>query len=167
MLIYTNFARDLYVRFFLEDGKPVAVQADLPAESDHVNAHVDLFEPIVYNGQFLYSVVGWAYSTADPYMQPDDYERQVVLISDEINYFFPITTYPRPDIQEGFESLGMQLTSSGFRALIAPEIVTPGIYRTGVVFYDRNRRTAYYALASKSLIRTPNRFEIVDLATVP
>ena len=167
MLLYLVFAHDLYVHFFLRNGKPIIINAELPAETDQINANIELFKPTIYNGQFYYVLTGWAFSTTDPAMHPEDYERQVVLISDEMNYYFPIETYSRPDVQKYFQSLGMELTNAGFHCQIYQDVIRPGTYQVGIVFYNHENESTYYAKTDKYLIRTPNQFQISSSATTP
>jgi len=167
MIIYLVFAQDLYLHFFLRNGKPILVNAELPAVTNKIKLHIDTFQPTVYGGQYLYSMVGWAFSTTDPTMRLEDYERQLVLVSDEKNYIYPINTYPRPDVQKAYQSLGMELTNAGFSTWISQDAIQPGIYHIGVVFHDPQKGSTFYASTNKYLIRTPNQIQISLSPTSP
>lgn len=167
MLLYLVVANDLYVHFFLKNGKPILVNSQLPAESAQINGYVDLFEPIVYEGQNLHSLVGWAFSSIDTTLRPEDYDRQVVLISPQRNYYFNMQTYPRPDVQAAFQSLGMELTNAGYHAYISQEALAPGVYQIGFVFHNMQDGSIYYSRTNKYLICTPNRIQISDTPALP
>ncbi|MEW6712911.1 MAG: hypothetical protein AB1403_24040 [Candidatus Riflebacteria bacterium] len=167
MLFYLAFANDLYVHFFLKYGKPVLVNSQLPAESDQIKGHVDLFEPIVYEGQKMYSLVGWAFSIADLTIRPEDYDRRLVLISATNNYHFPMEAYSRPDVHAAFQSLGMELTMSGYHANVSQEAIAPGIYQVGFVFHNIQDGSIYHSRINKYLICTPNRLQISDTPALP
>lgn len=167
MLIYLMFAQSLYSTFFLKYGKPVLVSSQLPAESAQIRGYVDLFEPIVYEGQSLYSLVGWAFSSEDPTLRPEDYDRQIVLISAKRIYYFSMEAYPRPDVQAAFQTLEMELTNAGYHANIAQETIVPGVYQVGFVFHNMRDGSIYYTTVSKYLICTPNHLQISDTPTPP
>ena len=162
MFLYLTFAQGLYVHFFLKYGKPALVSTQLPVESAQIKGYVDLFEPIVYKGESLYSLVGWAFSTENPMMRPEDYDRQVILISTQKNYYFPMEAYPRPDVQLAFQSLGMELTNAGYHANISQEAIDPGVYQVGFVFRNPRDGSIYYTSITKYLIITPNHIQISD-----
>jgi len=166
MALYLILAPNLYSSFFLRNGKPIRVNAELPAMSKKIQLHVDTFKPTIYDGQSLYSMVGWAFSTADRAKNPEDYERQMVLISDKTNYIFSIETSPRADVQRAYKSLGMDLTKSGFTSLISQDLIKTGIYQIGVIFNDPQKGTSFYAVTDKYLIRTPNQIQISRTPTL-
>lgn len=164
MFLYLIFAESLYNYFFLQNGKPILVDSNLPPYTEEIHSHVDLFEPTVYEGEYLYSIVGWSFSTVNRRIKPEDYERQIVLISDRTNYFFPVETYPRPDVHTAFERFGMKLTNAGYRAKISPGVIDPGVYQIGFAFHNRNNGNSYHGVTNKFLIRTPNQLKISDTA---
>jgi hypothetical protein len=167
MLIYLVFAQNLYTYFFLPKGKPTTISTELPEMTDQIQFHVDVFESTVFNGQYLYLMSSWAFSTADPAIPPGDYERQLVLISDNKNYFFSIESYDRPDIQTGYQSLGIQLTNAGFLTQISQDVIEPGTYQIGIVFHNPRNGSTNYSTTNKYLIRTPNQLKISDSPTGP
>lgn len=167
MFLYLIFARDLYNNYFLKVGKPVFVNTVLPTRNEKINSHIDLFEPTVYEGEYVYSVVGWSFSKANRNIATEDYDRQIVLVSDKMNYFFPVESYPRPDVQKSFQAYGSKLTNSGFRAKISPGMIRPGVYQIGFVFHNPVNGKSYYSLMNKYLIRTPNQLKVSDKAPAP
>lgn len=160
MIIYLVFAHDLYIYFILKNGKPILVNAELPAAAKGIKFHIDTFKPTVYDGQNLYSMIGWAFSTADPAMRPEDYERNLVLVSGKKNYIFPTISSPRLSLQKAYQSLGMELTNAGFSTIISQDVIKPGIYRIGIIFHDHHKGSSSYTLTNKYLIRTPNQTQV-------
>ena len=134
MLIYQVFAPGLYTRFVLLNGKPIQVNGELPAETDQNKYSIDGLDPIVYEGQDLYKLWGWAFLNVDPSKTPDMYEQEIVLTSRSRYYFFPAKSVPRPGVQEAFKNLNMNLINSGFSTLIAMDVIRPGKYSVGIVF---------------------------------
>ena len=160
MILYLAFARSMYVRFFIKTGHPIRVNAELPALSGDIKACVDVLEPFTYEGKVFYSMAGWAFTTTDPAMPPEEYDRQLVLVSEDNNYLFPMETYRRNDVQRAFQHLGMELAFSGFHAEIAAETIRTDSYRIGVVFENPRKGTRFYALTRTLLVRTPNTLSL-------
>ncbi len=167
MLLYLVFAHDLYNHFFLRTGKPVLVSAELPKRTDQIHAGIDRFEATFYDGQYSYVMIGWAFSVRDPAIPPEAYERQVILISEERNYFFSTENQPRADVQEVYKPLGLDLIRSGFSTMISRETIVPGVYRVGVSFHNPENGSTRYTKLDTYLIRTPNQLILSDSPSLP
>lgn len=157
MLTYLAFAPVLYTRFILLNGKPVQVNGELPAEIEQNKYSIDGLDPIVYEGQDLYKLWGWAFLSADPSKTPDMYVREIVLISGSRHYYFPTTSVPRQGVQDTFNNLNMNLINSGFSTLIAKDVIWPGEYSVGIVFRYQPCDCAYYVATNRVVIRTANQ----------
>ena len=158
MLIYISFAPSLYTYFFLKNGKPIDLSEGRPGDSDEIHFAVDalFFQPV--DGQDMYNMQGWAFSTLDKSISPDKYERIVVLTSEDNIYFFPSQPAGRPDVQQGFVDMEMDLIYSGFNAIIAKDVIFPGVYRIGIIFRDPVNGSAHYSdKPAIYLVRTANR----------
>ncbi len=167
LLLYLAFAHDLHDHFFLRHGKPVLVSAELPEKTGQIFIAIDSFKTTFYDGQYLFFMAGWAFSSIDPAMHPEDYERQVILISNEKSYFFATQNQSRLDIHQAAKSKGMDLKWSGFSALISKEALAPGVYQIGVSFRNPKDGSTYYGKVDKYLIRTPNQFHLSNSLPLP
>jgi hypothetical protein len=157
ILVYFAVAPDLYVLFFLKNGKPLQIDGNLPTETDQIKFRIDNLEEVKYEGQNIYRLYGWAFSTMYKEVPPDMYEREIVLTSNSNTYFFPIENLKRPGVQDVYKYLQMDLVDSGFLTLISKDVILPGEYRVGIVFKNLLNNSAYYADKPKrTVIRTPN-----------
>lgn len=161
MLVYLIFAPSLYIRFVLKDGKPLSVEGGIPVTSDGIKLTIDGLSPYVFDGQDLYMLSGWAFSVQEKNISPGMYERTIVLVSDSKTYHFPTETIQRPGVQEFYKDLGMNLIDSGFRALIAKDVLQPGEYRIGIIFRDPSTELSSYSDKPRRIVlRTPNQLTL-------
>lgn len=163
MFAYIISAPRLHTNFFLSQGKPVAIRESIPTETEQIRLNVDALDLIVQDRQEVYQLYGWAFSTLDPGLSPDRYEREILLISSSQKvYVFSIVTVSRPGVQEFFKDLNMNLTESGFSTLIAKDVLPIGEYRIGIVFRDPSTGQSYYTDKPKRvLLRTPNSLSLL------
>jgi hypothetical protein len=167
MFLYLIFARDLYNQFFLRNGKPVLVDAELPVRNDRINSSIDVFKPTSYDGEYVYSVMGWSFSKENRKIPPEDYNRQIVLVADKRNYVFPTESYPRPDISKTFTNYKADLLNAGFKAKLSPSVIKPGVYQIGFIFHNPINGKSFYSLSDRYIIRTSNQIKISDKAALP
>jgi len=167
MLIYQVFAPVLYARFVLLNGKPIQVNGELPAETDQNKYSIDGLDPIVYEGQDLYKLWGWAFLSADPSKTPEMYVREILLTSGSRHYYFPTTSVQRQGVQDTFKDLNMDLINSGFSTLIAKDVIWPGKYSVGIVFRYQPCDCAYYVATNNVVIRTANQLQLYYYNSTP
>jgi hypothetical protein len=161
MILYIAFAPHVYTYFFVKDGKPVRTEDALPPDSGHIIFNVEDISLITQEGQELYKIWGWAFSTFDKTMSPDMYEREIALTSNSKTHYFPVFNVKRPGVNELYKNLGMNLAGSGFYVLIAKDVLELGEYRLGIVFRDPSTGFLYYADKPKRIIiRTPNKLTL-------
>ncbi len=166
MVLYLIVAPGIYDHFFVVEGKPIEVNVRLPAMVGESRSGVDAL--VIYNKQGgVYQLWGWAFPMVNKSIPAGDYERQIVLATPTRNYVFAAETVERADVQEYFNDLGMDLTNSGFSALISKNAIELGEYRLGIVFRNLQDNTAYYIDTKRSLIRTPNQLKFSDSAVAP
>lgn len=169
MLTYVAFAPALYARFFLLYGKPTQEDyKELPAQTDQRKYSIDGLDPIIYKGQDLYKLWGWAFLTVDPSKPPEMYVRKIVLTSGSRHYYFPTTSAQRPDVQKMFKDhINMNLIKSGFLTLIAKDFIWPGEYSIGIIFRDKLCGCDYYLTTSKVIVRTANQLQMRKAKSTP
>jgi hypothetical protein len=157
MFLYLLAAPRLYTQFFLKQGKPLRVEESIPPEEERIELSVDDLDETIVEKEEVYRLWGWAFSTADPKKSPDQYEREIVLTSDNKMYIFPTDTVERQGVQDTFQDLSMDLLSSGYSTLIAKDVLPIGEYRVGIIFRDPSTRQEYYYDKPKVILkRSPN-----------
>lgn len=157
MFFYLLVARSLYTQFFLENGKPVRVETSPPREEPQIRLTVDSLDQTIIEKEEVYRLWGWAFSPTDPTMSPDQYEREIILASNEKVYVFPTDTVARQGVQDTFKDLNMDLLNSGYSTLIAKDVLPVGEYRVGIIFRDPSTGQEYYTDKPKVILkRSPN-----------
>jgi hypothetical protein len=169
MLVYLTFASDLYVMFFLKYGKSIQFNEELAASTDLISFSVDRLDPVGSDGQLLYFLWGWAFLREES--DQSQYERFIVLQSDAGNYFFPIQSLVRPDIQDiqkAFPDLTIDVQNSGFSTYISKDVLRPGSYQIGIIFRHKSSNSIYRVVTNKVIVRTANqlRLEIAGVKPV-
>jgi hypothetical protein len=115
----------------------------------------------------VHQLVGWAFSTADKGIPAGAYERRVALISSTRNYVFSAATIARPDVQDFFPSLGMDLGMSGFTAFIDAKALEPGVYAIGVILKSGDGGQEYLIDKGWCLRARPGKLKLMDLGSPP
>lgn len=158
MLLYVVMAPAAYARFILRDGKPIYLDLILPHNSDKIMYSVDRLDPIIFHGQSLYDLWGWAFIEDT---NQSLYERYIVLRSEAKTYFFPVVSSNRPDVQSAFSSMHLDILYSGFITYIAKDDIERGSYRVGVLFRHKNSSlSVYYIDTNSNIIRTANQLKL-------
>jgi hypothetical protein len=162
MLFYFVFAPDVFTLAFNQNGKPVQVNASIPGESDRIHFVIEDLAPYVKDGENLYELIGWSLMVMDEGIPPELFVREIVLVSDERNYFFSVRSGRRkPDIPSRFNNIDIDLNSLGISALIAEDAIKPGKYRIGVVFRNTSDGSAFYwDKPIYYLVKTPNTLRL-------
>lgn len=101
-------------------------------------SYIDGLDDNPINGVNNKKLWGWAFLTTDKLISPDDYEREVILISDASHYTLSAERVSRAGVQAHFSDLEMNLVGSGFQAVFGENILLPGTYKIGILFTDIN-----------------------------
>jgi hypothetical protein len=135
-------------------GQPITADVELPTETRSMKLRVERAGPSNSGG--MYRVSGWVFLTEDAGTSAGEYERQVVLITSDGNRVFAADTAFRKDVQDYFQSLGMDLALSGFSTLVDVELIPLGIYRIGFLMRNMNNDVVRFLLSNSCLLRTGN-----------
>lgn len=162
VLLFTIFSPQILYGLQGERGKPVSFPGT-PEPSTSIKSSVDFLETTQIKGDHLYYLAGWAF--LEGVTDQSIFTRFLVLQSDERTLFFPMTDVDRPDVQAAFPDADSDLTHSGFSAYFSPQALPPGKYEIGIVFQNRNNRSAIFSLTSRSLLITPNTIKLDEIPT--
>jgi hypothetical protein len=141
-------------------GKPVGTDVPLPDETMEAKMWLEQMKSNV--SEELYQLEGWAFLTVDRTRAVGAYRRQLVLIGPHGNLLYDGESVQRPDVDAYFESEGMNLLLSGFRATIDSREIDPGVYGIGLIFTDVLTRESYYADARRCMIRTDRALTLAE-----
>jgi hypothetical protein len=156
MVLYFILAPEIYDRYFVQEGKPIWVDAKLPTQVYGYQTHMDRVE-IIDDQNGIHQLFGWAFLTFSKSIPAEDYERRVVLLSPKGNYIFTAATLQRIDVQLAYNDLDMDLEKSGFSALIDRNAIKSGLYRLGIIFKRKSNDLTYYVDTDYCVSRTPNQ----------
>jgi hypothetical protein len=110
-----------------------------------IMTYVDGFTLESHDGIDAMRLNGWAFLQED--QNQSLYERFVVFHSEQGNLYFPVTVVERPDVQDAFDSLGLDLQLAGFTTLIAKDGLTDESYQIGVLFQHKLDQSVIYAIS--------------------
>lgn len=162
VLLFTIFSPQILYGLQDERGKPVSFSSTLEP-STSIKGCVNFLEITKIKGNQLYYLTGWAF--LEGIDDQSIFTRFLVLQSDNRNLFFPVTDVDRPDVQAAFPDAHSDLTHSGFAAYFSPQALPPGKYEIGIVFQNRNTRSAIFSLTRRSLLITPNTIKLDEIPT--
>lgn len=158
LAIYLLSFNTLYVRYFLEVGKPSYVGAINLVESE-VSYSIDNLISVTYKGEAVYQLYGWAFPKNND-VPLDAYEKQIVLLSEDLDaYFFNAQPTVRQGVTNAYGDLGRDLDYSGFVAYISKHSLELGAYRVGVLYSAPNSTQVFY-LTDQVIERTPNTLRL-------
>jgi hypothetical protein len=160
-IIYVLFGPQVFTRFFVRQGKPIAYNALLPSVTTPVQYMLDSVDATSTQGYFI--LTGWAFQTRKADVPVSDYERQVVFHTESDNYIFHTNVVPRPFVQDFYDDYGLDVTMSGFSTLIYRDTIKPGTYGIGLIFTDVKDRSTFYVSLDHCITRTPNNLRLEDL----
>jgi hypothetical protein len=158
MFAYFIFAPDVFARFFARHGKPIQINNTLPAESGRIHFLVEGLVPVIKDGEELYELYGWALMVPENSLRAATAGRELVLISEAGNYYFPVDSTARnPELPEELAGVDVDRQTLGFRVLLFEDTIRPGEYRVGMVFRDPATGSAFYSdKPATYLVKTPN-----------
>jgi hypothetical protein len=164
MLLYFIFAPDVFTYAFVKHGKPLRVDAAVPAESERIHFVIEDLHPYVKDGEHLHELIGWSLILPEEGMSADLFVPEVALVSGERKYFFSAeTVYRKPKIPDKFADIDINYDTLGLSVLIAENAIKPGKYRIGVVFRNPSDGSAFYRdKPVYYLVRTPNTLRLEE-----
>jgi len=162
VLLFTIFSPQILYELQGEQGKPVSFPGT-PEPSTSIKSSVDFLETTQIKGNQLYYLTGWAFLEGVP--DQSIFTRFLVLQSDNRTLFFPMTDVDRPDVKAAFPASDSDLIHSGFSTYFSPQALPPGKYEIGIVFQNRNNRSAIFSLTRRSLLITFNTIKLDEIPT--
>lgn len=160
MIIYFIFTPKIYADIFIEYGKPIKYNGELPLITDDIKYSIDTNEMIIVEGHNIHRLTGWAFLIGD--LDQSTFEKYLVLNSNSRTYYFSYDNIKRSDVQEAYQDLGINVLLSGFNAYISGDHIRSGTYNVGFLFWNRVNNTAFYSVSNLYLVRTPNQVTVAQ-----
>ena len=125
------------------DGTETSFDQPLPESIEGILAYLDTLSNESLNGVEVMRLSGWAFLQDEP--DQTLYERFIILYSDHSVLYFPVNFVERLDVQDAFNSLGLNLQLSGFTTLISNDALTDESYEIGVLFQHKTQKSLFFA----------------------
>jgi peptidoglycan/LPS O-acetylase OafA/YrhL len=154
-LVYLLAAPAVYDRAVMHEGKAISVvRGGYPAISSQVECGPRGLDPV--DDQGLYKFRGWAFVRTKENIPSARYQRMLVLSTGEESRYFAASNAWSLDIDTVYKSLGQDLSTTGFEALLYRDGIGLGVYHLGVLVKLKNPAEAYYAPLGMCIQRTVN-----------
>jgi len=154
LLIYVASANQLYVNFFLKNGKPVSKNEPLPTEVRPIVYQLsDTLQPVRRNGESLYELTGYAFFQDNPLEQT---QIKIVLYSPTLKLTFPTQASPYPDMIRSYSGFKPGMEDAQFDLLLSKNVVKPGTYQICILLESGNGEDQVYVMTGGTILKTPN-----------
>jgi hypothetical protein len=154
LLVYFFSANQLFVTFFLKNGKPFAQHISIPPVTQGIKFQLsDLLQPVRVDGQALFELKGYVYDPANPVK---DVTITVVLSSADQNFEFSTRSVPIPNLIESVPSYTQGMAKDEFSLLISNQALQPGLYTIGILSKNNSGTGQSYVLTGGKIRKTPN-----------
>jgi len=133
------FLSPTFHRHFLNNTNSQIVLDNLSAKiTNEGKIYIDGLDSENISRSSKFKLWGWAFLTDDRYLSIDDYNRAIILFSDDEIYQYPVISTERLGVQDFFSDLNMDLINSGFYTYLTKETIKPGLYKIGMIFETKN-----------------------------
>ena len=154
LLIYLASANQLYLNFFLKEGKPVSKNDPLPSEVRPIVYQLsDTLQPVRRNGENLYQLSGYAFFQDDPLAQT---QIKMVLYSPTLKLTFPTQAAPYPDMIQSYFGYQPGMDQAQFNLLLSKNALKPGTYQVCILLEANNGEDQVYVMTNGTILKTPN-----------
>ncbi len=155
LLLYVVSANQLYVIFFLKDGKPVSKNDPLPLQDQNrqiIYQLSDFMQPVSRNGQSLYQLDGFAFFKDSPFELT---QIQIVLVSSTLKLTFPTHPVQFPDMIRSMAGYQPGMDKAQFNLLFSKNTLKPGTYQICILLTGDKGEQAY-VMTVGNIVKTPN-----------
>jgi len=169
-LLYLLLSPSFNFHFLVQEGKPLEVCKQEPTNTGGIRYNIEDLKYwsknlSVYSEGETYALWGWAFLDIGQKIALTDFDRYVVLTDNQgCSYLFSTQIYPRPGANDFFkelvQELELDLTSSGFYAVMVKNALPPGSYNIGILFEHKQNGSAYYITTNENIVRTPNHLNL-------
>ena len=124
----------LVYRMHIQRNSPLPqFEGALPQVTTDARMYVDALRE-VDETEHLYRLQGWGFLTEPVNLAPDDYERSVLLVSDQHVFALPASSVPRADVAAVFKDLGLNLKNAGYSVSFNIEALPQARYSIALLF---------------------------------
>lgn len=157
---YLLLANSIDTRFFIKNGKPVSTNIQLPAITSGIIYNIVELRPVMYEGENLYELKGFAFLTSNPTQVN---KITIVLNTPTQNIAFSTNTVQFPDMIESYSGFKPGMEQAEFSMLLSDHILKPGSYQIGVLLEDLEGSDRSYVLTKSSIKKTPNTISFISI----
>ncbi len=154
LLIYVASANQLYVRFFLKDGKPVGKNDPLPTDTRQIVYQLsDTLQPVRRDDENLYSLSGYAFFQDDPLEQT---LISIVLYSPTLKLTFPTQAVQYPDMIRSYFGYQPGMDIAQFNLLLSKNTLKPGTYQVCILLDGDDENDQVFVMTNGTILKTLN-----------
>jgi hypothetical protein len=164
LLIYLLSARQIYTRFFLERGKPVAQNAPLPVENMEMVYKLADLRTARVEGEELYELKGFAFLPATPL---DHHRITIILRSETQTLAFPTEPAVFPSMMKSFKGYRPGMEQAEFRAFFSRHALPVGTYQVGILLEEAGGVRRAYQPTENIVRKTYNTVRYTPALTTP
>ena len=156
LLIYLFSANQLYIHFFLKNGKPLSTRVTLPAPSKDLVYKLADMQVVQVDGEDLNEIKGYAFFPDEPEL---DTNISIVLSSPTQQYVFPTNSVAYPNMIESYPNYTPGMSGDEFSMLISKNVIKPGRYKIGILVEEQDGNRRSYVLTGSIIQKTPNTIQ--------
>jgi hypothetical protein len=154
LLIYLASANQLYVNFFLRQGKPVSKNDPLPSEVRPIVYQLsDTLQSVRRNGENLFELSGYAFFQDNP-LEPT--QIKILLFSPTLKLTFPTQAAQYPDMIQSYSGYKPGMDRTQFSLLLSKNTLKPGTYQICILLQSLTGGDQVYVMTSGTILKTPN-----------
>jgi len=154
-------AHSYYVHKLEKDGRPIQEDVDISG-IPNLNQYRYYIESLVLFDErnYIYNLSGWAFSTLNPEIPTDQFNTQILLISEEDSFLFDSSAVERDDVVQAFPDLDVEIRKPGFFVLINKHLLPRNEYCVGIVSSDEEGEMIQGINTGQILIRDSAKLAI-------
>jgi len=160
MILYLIIAPIVYGKFIVDEGKPIEFNVSTTIESPNIKCAIEKFQPITINNDDFYHLWGWSFF--DDNIVPTDYDRFILLESEDKRFYFATHASDRPDVENAYQVTSRAIIDeAGFFTYVSKSALPIGMYHIKIIYQHRVSKEAYEVDTGDIVKRTGNQLLLI------
>ena len=159
MIVYLFVSPLIEAKYFLHQGKPVALDTVSAVETGQLRYSFDKISEVKTQGEKVYKINGWSFLPSAQSLE--EHEVFIAVTVQGKRVFYPVVAGKRRDVAKAFPEIPFDLLYSGFSSFVAKETITMGSHPVGILYRNKATGETLYQETDYNLVRTPNTLSIV------
>jgi hypothetical protein len=159
MIVYLFVSPLIEEKYFLHQGKPVALDAVSAVETSQLRYSIDKISEVKTQGEKVYKLNGWSFLPSAQSLTDHDVFIAVTVQGKLV--YYPVVAGKRRDVVSAFPEVTFDLLFSGFSCNIAKETISQGSHAIGILYRHKATGETLYQETGYKLVRTPNTLALL------